>query len=182
MLEDKIFVFRFNRGSKEALRSIYEKYKGDLVGLAITLLNEGSLAEDVVHDVFVSFAKSVGTFNLTGSLKGYLSTCVANRARDINRSMYQSNSPLKAADEMSSDVAGPERSAIDNEESQQLIDFLSKLPYDQREVVILRLHHGLKFRQIAKLRSVSINTVQSRYQYGLDKLRSILDGEVEHET
>jgi RNA polymerase sigma factor (sigma-70 family) len=178
MLEDKIFVFRFNRGSKEALRRIYEKYKDNLLGLAVTLLNDVSLAEDVVHDVFVSFARSAGTFNLNGSLKGYLSTCVANRARDINRSMYQSDSTLEAADEISSDIADPERSAISNEESQQLIDFLSKLPYDQREVVILHLHHGLKFRQIAESQSVSINTVQSRYQYGLDKLRSILDGEV----
>ena len=178
MLEDKIFVFRFNRGSKEALRRIYEKYKDNLLGLAVALLNDVSLAEDVVHDVFVSFAQSAGAFNLTGSLKGYLSTCVANRARDINRSMYQSDSILETADEINSDIADPERSAISNEESQQLIDFLSKLPYDQREVVILHLHHGLKFRQIAESQSVSINTVQSRYQYGLDKLRSILDGEV----
>jgi DNA-directed RNA polymerase specialized sigma24 family protein len=36
----------------------------------------------------------------------------------------------------------------------------------------------LKFRQIAKLQKVSIKTAQSRYRYGLDKLRSILDGEV----
>ena len=85
MLEDKILVFRFNRGSKDALRRIYEKYKDDSLGLAVALLNDISLAEDVVHDVFVSFAQSAGTFNLTGSLKSYLSACVANRARDRNR-------------------------------------------------------------------------------------------------
>ena len=178
MLEDKIFVFRFNRGSREALRRIYEKYKDDLLGLAVALLNDVSLAEDVVHDVLVSFAQSAGTFNLTGSLKSYLSTCVANRARDRNRNMYQSDSALEAADEISSDTVDPERSAIGHEESQQLIDFLSKLQYDQREVIVLHLHHGLKFRQIAESQSVSINTVQSRYRYGLDKLRSMLDGEV----
>ena len=178
MLEDKIFVFRFNRGSKEALRGIYEKYKDDLLGLAVALLNDVSLAEDVVHDVFVSFARSAGTFDLTGSLKSYLSTCVANRARDRNRSFYRADSTLEAADKISSDVAEPERSATCNEESQRLIDLLSKLPYDQREVVVLHLHHSLKFRQIAKSQSVSINTIQSRYRYGLDKLRAMLDGEV----
>ena len=178
MLEDKILVFRFNRGSKDALRRIYEKYKNDSLGLAVALLNDISLAEDVVHDVFVSFAQSVGTFNLTGSLKSYLSTCVANRARDRNRSMYQSNSSLEAAEGMSSDLIDPQRSAICNEESQRLIDLLSKLPYEQCEVIVLHLHHGLAFRRIAKSRSVSINTIQSRYRYGLDKLRSMLDGQV----
>jgi RNA polymerase sigma-70 factor (ECF subfamily) len=178
MLEDKILVFRFNCGSKKALRRIYEKYKNDLLGLAVALLNDVSLAEDVVHDVFVTFAKSAGAFNLTGSLKGYLSICAANRARDRNRSSCQSGSAPEAADEISTDTVDPERLAIGNEESQQLVDFLSKLQYDQREVIVLHLLHGLKFRQIAESQSSSINTIQSRYRYGLDKLRSMLDGEV----
>ncbi len=178
MLEDKILVFRFNRGSKEALRRIYEKYKDNLLGLAVALLNDVSLAEDVVHDVFVSFAQFVGAFNLTGSLKSYLSTCVANRARDRNRNMCQSDSNLEVVAEISSHTVDPEQSAICNEESQQLIDFLSKLQYDQREVIVLHLLHGLKFWQIAESQSASINTVQSRYRYGLDKLKSMLDGEV----
>ena len=81
--------------------------------------------------------------------------------------------------QMSSDIIDPERSTLLNEESQQLIDLLSELPYDQREVIVLHLHHGLKFRRIAKLQNVSINTIQSRYRYGLNKLRSMLDGEVQ---
>ena len=177
MLEDKVLVLRFNRGSKEALRRIYEKYKNDLLGLAVALLNDVSLAEDVMHDVFVSFAQSVGTFNLTGSLKSYLLTCVANRARDRNRNIYQSVSTLEFADETISDAVDPENSAIGNEESQQLINFLSKLPYDQHEVIVLHLLHGLKFKQIAETQSVSTNTILSRYRYGLDKLRSMLNGE-----
>lgn len=178
MLEDKILVFRFNRGSREALRRIYEKYKEDSLGLAVALLNDISSAEDVVHDVFVSFAQSVGTFNLTGSLKSYLLTCVANRARDRNRKRCRSDSTIEAAEEISSEAIGPERSAMCNEESQQLINLLSKLPYDQCEVIVLHLHHGLKFWEIAKLQCVSVNTIQSRYRYGLNKLRSMLDGEV----
>lgn len=38
MLEDRIFVFKFNRGSKEALCKIYEKYKDDLLSLAVAFL------------------------------------------------------------------------------------------------------------------------------------------------
>ena len=49
MVEDKILVWKFNRGSKDALRSIYEKYKDDLFGLAVSLLRDRSVAQDVVH-------------------------------------------------------------------------------------------------------------------------------------
>jgi DNA-directed RNA polymerase specialized sigma24 family protein len=40
------------------------------------------------------------------------------------------------------------------------------------------LHGGIRFRQIAGMQNVSIKTVQSRYRYGLEKLRSALNGEV----
>ena len=54
MLEDKLLIWKFNRGNKEALQRIYEKYKDDLVTLAAALLHNVSAAEDAVHDVFVS--------------------------------------------------------------------------------------------------------------------------------
>jgi DNA-directed RNA polymerase specialized sigma24 family protein len=48
----------------------------------------------------------------------------------------------------------------------------------EREVIVLHLQGGLKFGEIAQSQNVSVNTVQSRYRYGLNKMRSILDGEV----
>jgi len=64
------------------------------------------------------------------------------------------------------------------EQAEQFEDLLARLPYDQREVIVLHLHHGTRFSEIAEAQHVSINTVQSRYRYGMDKLRSMLNGEV----
>src|SRR5215471_5023188 len=86
MLREMQLVWRFNRGHTDALREIYERHKHELVTLATALLVDKSEAEDVVHDVFVGFIQSRGRFRLTGSLKGFLATCVANRARNRNNS------------------------------------------------------------------------------------------------
>jgi RNA polymerase sigma-70 factor (ECF subfamily) len=177
-VEDNILIWKFNRGSKDALRRIYEKYKDDLLGLAITLLIDRSLAEDVVHDVFVSFAGTVGSFHLSGSLKGYLSTCVANRARDRNRFRSPRNMETTVAYTAGCISDGPMENTIGIEESGELQNLLARLPYEQREVIVLHLHHEMRFREIAKAVGISINTVQSRYRYGLDKLRSILNNMV----
>ena len=107
MIEDKILVWKFNRGSKNAFRRIYEKYKDDLLGLAVTLLRDKSIAEDVVHDVFVSFAGTVGAFILSGTLKGYLSTCVANCARDRNRLKGSQNASVDFIEAMDAVSDGP---------------------------------------------------------------------------
>lgn len=178
MVEDKILIWRFKRGSREALQRIYEKYVVYLVTLATALLNDLSTAEDIVHDVFVSFAQSAERLRLEGSLKAYLATCVVNRVRDRARSKQRQTSALDDTESIRSTARGPELSAACSEELQQISRAMARLPDEQKEVVMLHLHGGMMFKHIAKLQHVSINTVQSRYRYALDKLRSLLNGEM----
>jgi RNA polymerase sigma factor (sigma-70 family) len=76
-------------------------------------------------------------------------------------------------------AAGPEQAAILIEETGRLHDAITELPDEQREVVLLRLKANLKFRDIARLQQTSVSTVLGRYRYGLDRLRSRLNGEVQ---
>ncbi|MHC4169478.1 MAG: RNA polymerase sigma factor, partial [Planctomycetota bacterium] len=172
-----------NRGDLGALRGIYEKYKDDLVTLAAALLTDVSLAEDVVHDVFVSFIESSRKFRLTGSLKGYLATCVANNARNKNKAKRRREgvNPDRL-DSAGSDSSNPESAALFGEQLSRLTLALEQLPYEQREVLILHSYSGMRFKTIAREQRVSINTVQGRYRYALDKLRSMLNGEAESTT
>lgn len=178
MIDEKILVWKFNRKSKDALRRIYEKYKDDLLGLAVTLLRDRSLAEDVVHDVFVSFARTAGRFTLSGTLKGYLSICVANCARDRNRLKSRLDVGLDAAEDVGTDSEGPVEYAVGCEQTRRLQQVLGRIPFEQREIIVLHLHQEMRFREIAEALGISINTAQSRYRYGLEKLRSILNGTV----
>ena len=125
-----------------------------------------------MHDCFVSFAQSAEKLKLSGNLKSYLASCVANRVRNAN--IARQRQETAGFDEVQSAVSNskrPEQWVICSEEFRQLNNALSQLPYQQREVVALHAQGGMKFRAIARLQDVSINTVQSRYRYGLDKLR-----------
>ncbi|MCP4609218.1 MAG: sigma-70 family RNA polymerase sigma factor [Planctomycetes bacterium] len=174
-MEDKQLVLKCKRGSSDALERIYQKYKADLLILAMALLNDKSAAEDVLHDVFVTFVQSLEKFRLTGSLKGYLMTCVANRARNTNKAKHHQGVGLEAAESFGSHSDGPPASMICNEQLQQLSGAMAQLPYDQREVALLHHQAAMTFRAIAKSLGISNNTAKSRYRYGLDKLRLILD-------
>ena len=180
MIEDKLLIRRFKTGDGAALARIYEKYKNTLLKIAAGLLNQGNIAEDIVHDVFVSLAQSSNQLRLDGNLKSYLATCVANRARNINKAGRQKTPDgYNGTKSQIPDNCRPERWIIHNEEMDYMNNALAELPYEQREVVILHVQGGMKFRAIAKSRNVSINTIQSRYHYGLDKLRSLVNSEVE---
>ena len=180
MLEDKLLIWKLKSGDGAALTRVYEKYKNDLLRIASGLLNRTSAAEDIVHDVFVSLAQSPEKLKLSGNLKAYLATCVANRVRNSNRAgQCHETVALNEAEPMAPDSHGPDRWIIRNEELERLNNAMAQLPYPQREVVILHVQAGMRFKAIAKSQNVSVNTAQSRYRYGLDKLRSLLNSEVE---
>ena len=179
MLEDKVLIWKFKSGSSNALCHIYEKYRKDLLRLAVILSNNAGDAEDIVHDVFVSFAQSAETFKLSGNLKSFLLTCVANRTRNKNRANQRRQTDgLDEAKSVVSNSKTPEQWMIQSEELRRWSSIMAQLPYEQREAVILHLRADMKFGQIAQSQGVSVNTVKGRYRYGLDRLRSILNGEV----
>ena len=178
-MQDKILIWRLKRGSDGAMRTIYERTRDDLLRLAVALLNDVSLGEDVVHDVFVNFVRSIPTFHLTGTLKGYLGTCVANRARNMNKAGQRTKAVRsdELAD-MSAVASGPDHWVACTEQFVKITQALSRLPYEQREAITLHIYGKMTFRAIAESRNLSIKTIQSQYRYGLDKLRSLLEKEV----
>jgi RNA polymerase sigma-70 factor (ECF subfamily) len=175
-LEDKLLIWQLNRGSEDALCRIYEKYRDNLVRIAAGLLNDADAAQDIVQEVFLVLVHSAGSFEIRKNLKGYLTSCVVNKARDFSRTKRLKNPvSLDCIEPAVSNSKSPDQCAICEEEFQHLYKALTELPYEQKEAVILRVQGKMKFREIARLQEISTKTALSRYSYGLNKLRSILD-------
>ncbi len=179
-IEDRALVWRFNRGDPGAMRRIYQQHRIGLMRIAAALLRDRGFAEDVVHDVFVAFAQTAGRFHLSGSLKAYLSICVANRARDVNRSRSQRDAQCAEELDAPTELPDPETLSMRGEISAAIDSALAGLPEEQREVVVLHLQGDLPFRRIAELRGISVNTATSRYRYGVEKLRAAVNGRYQH--
>ncbi|MHC4478896.1 MAG: RNA polymerase sigma factor [Planctomycetota bacterium] len=177
--KDKLLILKFRLGSKDALGQIFEKYKNDLLKLAVALVGDVNCAEDVVQDVFVSFVRSAARIGLSGSLKRYLITSVVNRIRNLKRDLQRHETlSIDGRDCIASDSKRPEQWAILSEELKLLSKAMTQIPYQQREVIALYIQGDMTFRQIANVQNASIKTVQGRYRYGLDKLRSKLNSKV----
>ena len=172
--EDKLLVKELQQGNKDALRRIYMMYKNDMLALARILLNDAITAEDVVHDAFVSFAESAKNIKIKKSLKAYLATCVTNEIRNNKRNVPLHLVGLDEAWILNSGVDDPALTAEKKEDLKRIADALSQLPYEQREVIILRYQAELTYKEIAKVQNVEINTIKSRYRYGIDKISSQL--------
>jgi RNA polymerase sigma-70 factor (ECF subfamily) len=179
MVEDRVLLWRFKNGSEDALCRIYEKYRTQLLKLANALSNNKELAEDIVQDVFVSFAQSAKRQRVGGNLRAYLATSVANRIRNRFRDdRGKQHISLDSADIVASEAKTPQQWIAYSEDMRKVNDALEQIPYEQREVVLLHVHGGMKFKAISQVQKVSINTVQSRYRYAVEKLRAVLKEQI----
>lgn len=177
MFRDKNQLKQIQIGDSKALRELYVAHKDLMLTLANALLHDIHLAEDVVQNVFVRFARNIHHVENT-NIKAYLTTSVVNEVRSQLR-RKQLHVEQGADMEQAGVIEPPCRRMEETETAARLRVGLDELPYEQREVVLLRMKAGLKFKQIAALQETSIATVQGRYRYGLDKLRSLLNGELE---
>jgi len=180
MFDDRRLLRRLNRGDRDALRLIYEQHEGDLLTLAANLLRDPAAAQDVVQDIFLSLVRSSPRLELRRTLRAYLAVAVANRVRDhYRRQARERLASIESAAGVPAGSDGPVQMVIRSDEMLRLRVAIDQLPYEQREAIMLHVHTGLKFREIAAHQDVSLKTAISRYRYGLDKLRSMLNGEVQ---
>ena len=177
---DQALLAAVARGDKKALEHICLMYKDDLLTLSVWLLcdNRGNrglgLAEDVLHDMFVSLARDVGRVELRGRLKKYLCASYLNRGRDImprNKHEHAANEDKRA---WASAPTHPVDASVFNEQHELLTAAMGLLPAEQHEVVGLCIQGQFNIRESAQLLKVSINTMQSRYRYALRALKTTL--------
>ena len=170
-----LLIWQLKRGNSIALGRIYEKYRDDLVRIGAGLACDVGTAEDVVQEVFLMLVRDAGKYQISRNLKGYLTSCVVNRIRNLHRGKRgKEHVGLDEAWDEASEGKGPAECVACDEEFRELYRALAVLPYEQREAVVLHVQCRMKFREIAEIQETFIQTSQSRYKYGLNKLRSIL--------
>jgi RNA polymerase sigma-70 factor (ECF subfamily) len=132
-------------------------------------------AEDVVQDVFLSLLRLSGRLKFTG-VSGP-SGQRSQRRRTSSRPPAASTGGLDEADPIPAADIRPDEAAL-AEQLDQLKWALGQIPYEQREVLVLRVYGQMPFKEIARQQGIPTNTALGRYRYAIDRLRSMLDGEV----
>ena len=69
-----------------------------------------------------------------------------------------------------------ERSEAESPAEHAAMRCLAELPFEQREVIVLKIWHEYTFEEIGELLAISPNTAAGRYRYGLHKMQARLKG------
>lgn len=157
------------------LEKLYDRYGERLYQYLVLKLCSCEDAEDVLQETFYRFARYSVRWRLVKNPLAFVFRATRNEAnRFLKRQIRHQNKSEMNPNRQSTLAAvikGPDES------SEKLItEGLTRLPDEQREVIVLKTFHGLTFEEIARVCGLSVNTAASRYRYGLSKLRLFLEG------
>jgi RNA polymerase sigma-70 factor (ECF subfamily) len=163
-------------GNKKALRAIYEREAGKMLGVALRLLKRQSLAEDAVQDAFVNIWNKAGSFDpKAGSARGWIYTILRNRALN----MLRSEGRLDHQDDFEpmglvSDEDDPEAVMLHLSDASALKRCLEGLEPQRRSVIVLAYVHGLTQGEIAGRIGVPLGTMKSWIRRSLLSLKECM--------
>ena len=152
------------------LEPLFERMAPRLFRYASAILGSAADAEEVVQDVLVAYAELK---QAPESPEGWLLKAARNASlKQVEKArrrlrLLRKNVVLLVPREGSD----PEQAVLAEKASKAL----ALLPVEQREAVALHLFEGLTFKEIAEAAEAPLDTIASRYRYGIDKLREILD-------
>lgn len=153
-----------------ALEKLFRTNNLELFISALAVTGCPERAEDAVQEAFYRLFRLQ---DRPRHLKAYVFRCVRNAALD----QLERNRPVEIKDDefIFDSSERPAETAERNEFRQEVVQAMKTLSDDEREIVISHVYAGLRFREIAKAREMSINTIWSWYRRGMEKLRRQLE-------
>ncbi|MEC5398591.1 sigma-70 family RNA polymerase sigma factor [Uliginosibacterium sp. H1] len=169
------------RGDQQALQRLYEREHRYLFGVALRIVRQRQVAEDVLHDAFVSIWQRAASFDpARGAGRGWMFTVVRHAA--LNRMRSASREVSLDDDEVPSDGEGglPAGDAMTDDPFVhramlgRLGDCLSALEPARRDCVLLAYVEGCSHGEIAERTRTPLGTVKAWIQRSLRALRECM--------
>lgn len=175
-------IARTAKQDRSAFEQLYRETSRRLYGVALRIVREPSLAQDVIQDAFIRLWRYAHTFNPDLSApETWLHQIVRNRALDMVTQQPQNitSMPLEQfGDEESDDAEGSLEASTqdaDNAEHEAVRGCLAMLEGKYRQVLTLAFNHGMSHAEIAEHIGVPLGTVKTWSRRGLAELKALYE-------
>jgi RNA polymerase sigma factor (sigma-70 family) len=173
-LSDEALLAGLASGDPDDAAAFVRRFQSRVYGLALTMLRDPALAEDVAQETFVRAWKHAATYDARrGRLSSWLLTITRNLA--IDRARIR---PLVPTDPnvIASQLDLAQHDApVDVPERDRLRRAVAALPEDQKRALVLAVYGGRTAREISELDDVPLGTVKTRIRAAMAALRERLE-------
>jgi len=151
---------------------LYEHYSGALYSVVLQIVQNESIAGDVLQEVFVNIWKKIESYDeVKGRLFTWMHNIARNAAIDMIRSKNYRNSNRSISLDSGTDNLQSTQLDIDNIGLRKLVD---KLKPEQRSLIELAYFVGYTHAEIAEIEGIPLGTVKTRIRAALQQLRTFM--------
>jgi RNA polymerase sigma-70 factor (ECF subfamily) len=171
METDRALMRRVAGRDERAFAELVERYGGRMLAVARRMLRSPADAEDAVQRAFLRCFTGAAGYRPEWAVSTWLYRILSNVCIDeLRRRGARGETDLSAGN-------GKEAGRGDSpEESLDVRRALDSLPREARILVALRYVNGLSYRDLARIRGISLNTVKSQLARAKSILRATLGG------
>ena len=180
---DQALVTGVARGDSAALEALYDRYASRVLGVALKIIGDQALAEDILQETFWRvWQNAAGYQSQLGPFTGWLFRIVRNLSIDAYRrrnvrpqailSANGSDPILDETPDPDTDVPEQAQAILTN---RQIRTALASLPDVQRQVIELAYFYGMTRQEIAEATGEALGTIHTRARLALQKLRGELE-------
>lgn len=154
---------------RSKFESIYLLYRDTMYAVAYRILDNPQDAEDAVHHAFMKVIENISKISEIDcpKTKGYIVTIVENRAIDVYR--RKKAHPTVPYDEKTVGTT------VAYDGSDALAGCILKLSPRQRNLLILRYHHGYELKEVAKMLGITYSNALTIEKRAKKKLKSLCE-------
>ncbi len=181
-LTDDVLVARLEHGDAAALELLYDRYVRQCFGLALKILGDTALSEEVVQEVFLKVWANPTRYSAQkGQFVSWLLSVVHHRCIDELRRRSRTEVALETPEggnllsTEADNSLGPGEQVWVAEQQRVVRKALLDIPDSQREVLELAYFRGLSQSEIATRLGQPLGTVKTRMRSGLQRLRTIIE-------
>lgn len=178
-IPDGELIKNFTAGDIEAFEALVVRYQKPVVNFVYRMIGSFQEAEDLAQEVFIKVYRFIHTYEGRSSFATWLFTIASNLCHDNLR--YSSHWDFVFLDAKKetireqllgeSTIPSPQRSAEDSELARFIETAIGKLPFQNREAVVLREYYGLSYKEIAEVADCTVAAVRSRIHEARKRLR-----------
>jgi RNA polymerase sigma factor (sigma-70 family) len=172
-LSDEMLLAALGSGNSEAAAAFVRRFQSRVYGLAVTMLRDPGIAEEVAQETFVRAWRHAATYDARrGRVATWLLTIARNVA--IDRARVRAPTPVDPEVIASQLDLAEQDAPVDLPERDRLRRAVAALPDDQRRALVLAMYAGRTAKEISKLDGVPLGTVKTRIRTAMLKLRETL--------
>ena len=179
--QDPFLVSSYIDGNQKSLEKLINKYRPKIFNFIQSKVSNRDISEDIFQETFIKVIDTLkrGLYNEQGKFISWVMriahNLIVDHFRRSNRiKFFKSRDDFDVFKLISDDIPNIENTIINEQVNIDLNKMILELPYDQREVIEMRLFREMSFKEISELTNVSINTALGRMRYAIINLRKLV--------